>query len=760
MNKPPGILLKAIEKLQSDHDFQKGGMRKYIAEAEAALEDFGFPGWKQDHLFKADYQHRGGEDCEECDIQQTEKRLSRTSDNPVIHYGLIASANAVMKSAKQRDKLRDAYNISCFEMEAAGLMDNFRCLVIRGICDYSDDHKNKLWQPYAALVAAAYAKNLLEVIQLKEVKNTYTAVDRENVEKVLLQTLYTCPYSDRKDRNNIRVEGTCEWFTNHRLFQHWNESKESSLLLVSADPGCGKSVLARYLVDEVIPRENRTTCYFFFKDDFTDQRSAANAICAILRQIFLQRPDLLQDSILKECEREGTKLLQSVHIPWRILLDVAADQNAGEIVCILDALDECADGHRSDDRRHNLIQELCELYETKSQSRKYTLKFLVTSRPYDHMLRRFRQLADCTPIIRLSGEDEVEVEKIAREIDIVIRSRVQDVGARLRLEPDECDILLGNLISIPNRTYLWVALTLDVIENSIGITKGEISRVVKAIPKSVDDAYDKILGRSRDPKKTKRLLHIVTGAKRPLSLKEISLALVIQECHKSYSDIEQELEPETRFRNTIRDLCGLFVVIVDSKIYLLHQTAKEFLVRESSILSEHIDHLDSDNPFKWKYSLQSLESDRILTEVCVWYLNLPAKTQSVFLDYSAKNWVVHFRGAGIRTEETITASALSICDTNSKRYSAWFTIYSSDLRKVPKSANFIIIASYLGLEAIVKLLFQIKKADLNFKDNYGGTPLFWAIEQGHVKVIQLLLAKGAKVNVQYKIVSKFKDNRF
>jgi nucleoside phosphorylase len=90
-------------------------------------------------------------------------RPKRTNeeDNPAIHYGLIASANQLMKDAIVRDKLAAEKDVLCFEMEAAGLMNHFPCLVIRGICDYSDSHKNKEWQGYAAMAAAAYAKDLL-----------------------------------------------------------------------------------------------------------------------------------------------------------------------------------------------------------------------------------------------------------------------------------------------------------------------------------------------------------------------------------------------------------------------------------------------------------------------------------------------------------------------------------------------------------------------------------------------------------------------
>jgi hypothetical protein len=89
---------------------------------------------------------------------------SKDEDNPAIHYRLIASANQLMKDALIRVKLAAEMGVLCFEMEAAGLMNHFPCLVIRGICDYSDSHKNNGWQGYAAMVAAAYAKDLLSRI--------------------------------------------------------------------------------------------------------------------------------------------------------------------------------------------------------------------------------------------------------------------------------------------------------------------------------------------------------------------------------------------------------------------------------------------------------------------------------------------------------------------------------------------------------------------------------------------------------------------
>ena len=66
-------------------------------------------------------------------------------DEPVVYYGLIVSADQLMKDVIARDRLMKEYDILYFKMEAAGLMNDFPCVVIRSICDYSDLYKNDVW---------------------------------------------------------------------------------------------------------------------------------------------------------------------------------------------------------------------------------------------------------------------------------------------------------------------------------------------------------------------------------------------------------------------------------------------------------------------------------------------------------------------------------------------------------------------------------------------------------------------------------------
>ena len=115
-------------------------------------------------LFESTYDHVGGVTCTSCDLTRLVDRPARAHENEVkVWYGLLGSEDLVMKSAKTRDALAEQFNLLGFEMEAARLMDDFNCTVVRGVCDYSDSHKNEQWQGFAAVSAAAYAKALLLV---------------------------------------------------------------------------------------------------------------------------------------------------------------------------------------------------------------------------------------------------------------------------------------------------------------------------------------------------------------------------------------------------------------------------------------------------------------------------------------------------------------------------------------------------------------------------------------------------------------------
>ncbi|CAP66456.1 uncharacterized protein PODANS_4_3680, partial [Podospora anserina S mat+] len=236
----------------------------------------GYPGTRWDSLFRSDYLHknRGEEKCEECagddgvcmrsiemtcqqlGCNETETVIRRRLDyqsGSIIHIGRVGSGDTVMRLGKDRDEIVERDGIIAFEMEGAGVWETFpNCLVIKGICDYAHRHKNKQSQGYAAATATAVAKSFLR---------SRKAGNFPAEAHGLLDVLFTTPYLDRKNRNPD---------------------------VVQADPGCGKSVLAKHLVEDVIPTTTaRKTCYFLFKDDVEDQKTMNSALSCVLHQLYL-----------------------------------------------------------------------------------------------------------------------------------------------------------------------------------------------------------------------------------------------------------------------------------------------------------------------------------------------------------------------------------------------------------------------------------------------------------------------------------------
>ena len=189
LNKPPKVLLNALANLQAEHEIAPSKVPDLLQAMWTANPQmqkkrnktpaFIHQGFENDRLFSSTYDHTEGSTCDKCDPSKEIKRDHRDTIDPEIHYGTIASGNTLLKDASTRDEIAETVGKECicFEMEAAGLMDHFPCLVIRGICDYADSHKNDRWQRYASATAAAYAKELLSFLPTKMLQDTPRAVD-------------------------------------------------------------------------------------------------------------------------------------------------------------------------------------------------------------------------------------------------------------------------------------------------------------------------------------------------------------------------------------------------------------------------------------------------------------------------------------------------------------------------------------------------------------------------------------------------------
>ncbi|KAF2232595.1 purine and uridine phosphorylase [Viridothelium virens] len=188
LNRPPTCLLAAAKSLVIEHMRGKGKLAKILDQLlnknDIMKQKFSIPEPGTDTLYADAFSHVGshGTDCTQCEISPTKRIAQRKGKRqyPIVHRGIIASGNKVIKDTGTRERIRREFDALCFEMEAAGLMNEFPCIVIRGISDYADSHKNDYWQPYAAATAAAYAKELLLTLNAQKVAEEPRARDLLN----------------------------------------------------------------------------------------------------------------------------------------------------------------------------------------------------------------------------------------------------------------------------------------------------------------------------------------------------------------------------------------------------------------------------------------------------------------------------------------------------------------------------------------------------------------------------------------------------
>ena len=578
---------------------------------------------------------------------------------------------------------------------------------------------------------------------------------RDDKEAELLKALAS-DYKSDKDSVSARVPGTCEWFFEDDRFLKWRDSKHSRLLWVSAGPGCGKSVLSRSLIDErrvCTSAMASTVCYFFFKDGQKQRMRGANALSAILHQLF--ESTALISHALPSARSFGEKLQDAFGELWDVLIKCAQDPEAGEIICIIDALDEC-----EKDSRNQLLEKLVkfsshiEAYKSSS----CRLKFLVTSRPYDDLEEEFQSLSDISTYLHFDGDDKSQ--KIGQEINIVIDHEMPRIAKGFSAE--HCKRISDRLKEMDNRTYLWLFLTLDIITGARS-RYGKMSSIcslLSSLPSKISDAYEEILSRSSDEETARVLLQIIVASTRPLSLREVNIALSLatqKASCMSYEALEQDLWPQQDFKSIIRNICGLFVSIHDGKVTLIHQTAREFLVRDSELPE-----LQSG---KWQGYLDMATAHSTMSQICLDYLNFDdlasksadqldedGRTQQgdkhCFLKYAALNWTVHYNSQDSERGKDSLSAAKNLCNITLPQYRYWFEIYRESTNLLFGDWTSLGIASLLGLRYVAES-FLDEGADVNALSNrLYGPALHVASLRGHFQVVQMLLERGADVNAQ------------
>ncbi|PLN79471.1 nucleoside phosphorylase domain-containing protein [Aspergillus taichungensis] len=425
LDQPPAALRGAMARIEAWYD-RKGHqieerLNAVLSENPRLRQKYSRPNSTSDLLFRPDLTHdsicNGGSGCVNDPENLVLRRERPQCEAITIHYGTIASGNQLMKNAVIRDELSQTKNILCFEMEAAGLMNHFPCAVIRGICDYSDSHKNDQWQGYAALTAALYTKDLLTQLSPREVNVEKRIADiLSDVNKALARTEMGVrnmePKLEMQEYNTIldwftdldhglqlrdhisrRAPKTGGWFVESAEFNKWL-TEPRQLLFCPGIPGAGKTMIASIVINHlhrVFENEKKVGIAFAFLS-YQAQLSHFDLLRGLLKQLI---PYPVPDEVVDLYEyhtQKGTR--PSLDEVFSSLCTIISRFSRTFIV--IDGLDEIP---VSAGVRSKIVTELFNIQDTVGAN------IAVTSRPISGIVERFEERNSIRRDIRATDDD-------------------------------------------------------------------------------------------------------------------------------------------------------------------------------------------------------------------------------------------------------------------------------------------------------------------------------------------------------------------
>lgn len=735
-NKPLNLLLIATGRVETNAILGKSGIPRHISAIVRKDSSFARPDSTQDILFQPDYGHVKDEedDCDHCDLSKVVVRQLRDTQNPKVHYGLIASSKQDICDGSTRDKLAAKHGILAFAAEAAELEDTDTVVVIRGICDYTDSHRSKIWQGCAAAAATAYAKEMLSLIFAASRKiSPATAID-SSVAVLLDALLLTRPDVDRSSLIALkgrRVEGTCDWIVRHPRYRHWLEGDEAPLLRISGGPGKGKTMLAIFLTEELQPivdSTNNVLLYYFCTNRDKRRNSAITILRGLLYQWLSLQPNL-GDHIRNYFDgSEKTKYtISSFETLWELFRIFLSEMGPCDILCVLDGLDEC-----EEESLKQLLDTLDNHFLESNNRPKALLKVILVSRSQpvfiETKLHRYP---------RIALEDSKA--EVGQDVEKYIFAKVAELASEQNLSEDQLLQIRQTMVASAEGTFLWVGFVADELK---GRSWRKINDILHGVPKGLGGIYRRLLLRIQDKDNLLPILQWVVLAVRPLTVHELAMAVVIQG-----SDSPMSAE-------AVKDrlaACGLMVKIDDDVVNLVHESARDFF-QSDQVKSENIEVFYMD-----------FNTHRTLLRTCLDIIEKnytrpgsisDATHHNTLLTYASFYWPDHFRYI-FNSPEARSELSRQFFRPKSPVREDWWRFYweREQYGGAPPTFTLLHLAAFLGNPEWAKILLKRRSDDvLSFHrpvsqvDNYGRTPLFWAATRGHREVAELLLDHGARIN--------------
>ncbi|KAK2799233.1 hypothetical protein FQN51_007063 [Onygenales sp. PD_10] len=709
LNAPPAPLLRAVSKLQSNHARGQSSIPTYLSRLKNTPFDRRRAG--PDQLFQSSFQHSGWPTCDHCCKNMTisrnpHKRLG------VIHYGTIASGNQVIKDGVTRDRLSLALGgILCFEMEAAGLMNEFPCLVIRGISDYADSHKNSSWQPYAAAAAAACGKEILSILPA-----TTQWKQRETILNWIAPPRHEQKHSSA---SRIRVEGTGQWLLEHPNYTSWRDDLATpNVLWCDGMQGSGKTVLMSTVIDELRHRLSGSEVPIaFFHFDYQDQQTIQDLFTSLLRQMVDSLPDIPTSVVDAHRKLGGSRCSLPEPVLSKMLLDIMQSKR---VYVLIDAVDECGDTSR----RRDLLQFLHQATHRPS------VRLFLTSRPHLYDIR------DTFP-----KSHRIAIQASEADLRAYVSREISQVGNDI-VDKALAERIMNTIVHQADGMFLLSVLhTRTVLKEP---TPGDMEDSLGSLSSDLSDAFQATISRIQRMAEGRRRLGITTlmlisHARRTITVSELLDFLSIQ---RGQTAVRPRHRPLLR---VVLDCCqGLVKTGSRAKrVRLAHSAVKEYLVQNGGQLFG--------------------DGEANISTLCLTTLLLDPFQQGPRPDeeaiskllascpsaaYAARYWGDHVRCSEADPEvwdltvEFLRDRNASTCATQLLQYGKKY-VQSYWTVEECYSTNSLHIASHFGLEKVTHMLLAQNIFPVDAKTTIDTTAITKAASRGHVSVLRMLLSKGA-----------------
>ncbi|KAL1847874.1 hypothetical protein Plec18170_008284 [Paecilomyces lecythidis] len=768
LDQPPGLLRAAVTDLAARYEREGHQLEDMVSGVihnwPRLRKKFRRPDSNTDRLYRNDIVHPAGDErgCVlACGNNPStlviRPKRTEEDDNPTIHYGIIASANQVMKDASIRDKLSAENDVLCFEMEAAGLMNQSSCLVIRGICDYSDTHKNDEWQGYAAMAAAAYAKSLLGQIpptqlqaerrisdvmsSLQELNlnirnftqnmdlSRLTQEQNDQLTRKILDWLspvnYTAQHSDHLSKHH---PGTARWFMESLEFQNW-VTKPKQTLYCPGIPGAGKTTLTSVVIDELdtLYGDDNSVgiAYIYFSFSRSHEQRIQDILASLLKQL-VRKQLPLPDPVKRLYDQHHDRGTRPMHESLSRTLGTIAHRYE-KVFIIIDALDEC---YSTDACRDMLLSEI---FSLQSQS---DVRFLATSRSIPEIMMRF------------DGKPSLEVRANHHDVQTYIKDNIGRFKLFVAQNDELQNEIIQHITDVVDGMFLLARLHLESLI-SVSVQDPSVKAIRKALERlpsgscAYDSAYQDAMQRIRghlpgQKDKAYQVLAWISRAKRQLTAVELQHALAVE---LGTASLDEDNLYSTE--DIVSFCAGLVVIDKESTIIrLVHHTAQEYPEKT------------------WTHWFPN--ADGYIATVALTYLNYnqfsagPAENWSEYwkrlqdnclYKYAARYWGYHARNAYPQVRDL--ASRFLRCDTQlaSNAQVLLTEQFPFSPLKSPEGVTGLHIAAYFGInEEVVQ--FQADSTCPDVVDGSGQTVLHWAVRNEQVPTVELLLRSGLDVNAR------------